>query len=92
VQQPVEPGKDLDEGTEIDNSRNRTEIRFTDLGFGSKSANSSNRHLCSFAVSRCNKHCSAIVDVDLGAGFFGDRADHLTARSNDVTDLVRRNV
>ena len=43
-------------------------------------------------VARCDLDRAVVVDVDLDAGCFHDATDHLAARSDQVADLVGRNL
>ena len=48
--------------------------------------------LQAFAVAGSNVHAASVVDVDLDAGDFDDAANRLAARSDQVADLVGRNL
>ena len=43
-------------------------------------------------VGRCDVDAAVVLDVDLHAGALDDAADHLAAGSDDVADLVDRNL
>ena len=40
-------------------------------------------------IDRRDLHRAVVLDVDLGAGHFGDRANHLAALADHFADLVR---
>ena len=43
-------------------------------------------------IVRGHVHGAIVLNVDLDAGLFDDAADHLAARSDDVADLIHRNL
>ena len=48
--------------------------------------------LAAASIGRSHVNRAIVFDVDLDAGLFDDAADHLAARSDDVSDLIGRNV
>jgi hypothetical protein len=75
VQQTIEAREDLDKCAKVDDTRNRSEIRFTDLSLGRKRLDTCDGPLSGFAVGGRDKNCSVIRYIDLRTGLFGDRAD-----------------
>src|SRR5580704_5556366 len=92
VQQPIRPGKDLNEGAEIRQPRYRSEISLPYLGGSRKIANDLQRPVCRSFVIRSDVNLARIFYVDLYPGLLDNRANHLATGPNHVTNLVDRNL
>src|SRR5262249_22649424 len=92
VQQAVGAGEELDEGAELGETHNFTEVGLADLGGGCNFADHGQSGIAAGAASREDVHGAVFHDVDLHAGLLDDGLDFLSARTDEVSDLVGRNV
>src|SRR6185295_5629420 len=81
---------EIHEGAEVNCLHDRTVINHADLGIGSKRFDPFDRGINRLGLGRSNFYGAVILDIDLGAGFLDDFADHLSAGADHVADLVDR--
>ena len=88
----VGAGEDFDERAEIGDTYDFAEIRLAHFGNGRDVAHHLQRAVGGIAVGGEDVHCSVVRDVDLDAGLVDDSLDHLAAGSDQLTDLIGRNL
>ena len=92
VQQPIGSREDLDERAEIHQPDHRPQVRLPHLGRSRQVRNNLERLLGRRFIRRSHVDRSIVLDIDLDAGLLDDSADDLAAGSDDVSDLVGRNL
>src|SRR6185295_17652366 len=92
VQQAVGAGEDLDECAEIDDADNLAQVSLAYFGYRANVGDHLDAAVRGSAVGGENLHAAIVFHVDLATGGFDDPADHLTARSDQLADLVGRNL
>src|SRR5690606_20964278 len=92
VNQTVARAEEVHESAEVRGLDDRAFVDFADFRFGNDRMNPLLGGFDFLAVRRCDLHRAVIFDVDLGAGLFHDFADDLAARTDNITDLVGRDV
>src|SRR5580700_2892343 len=92
VQEAVGAGEEFDEGTELRKAYHFAKIGFADFGGSGDIANHLQGRIAASAAGREDVYCTVFEDVDFDAGGFDDGLDLLAARTDQVTDLVLRNL
>ena len=92
VQQAIGSGDNLDKRAEISQPRHFAEVRLPDFGVAVRSRMICERLVGGSFIVRSNVDLARIFHVNLHAGLLDDAADHLSARSNHVANLVHRNL
>src|SRR5665213_2982448 len=92
VEQAVGAGEDLDECAELSQTNHLAEISFADLGHGGDVANHLDGAGQTVGVARSNVDATGVVHIDLDASGLDDAADDLAARSDEIANLVGRNL
>src|SRR5712672_1039819 len=92
VQQAVGAREQLDERSEFGETHYFAEIGFADFRRSGYLAHHLQRGIAARAAGRENVHRAVFQDFDLHAGRLDYRPDLLPARTNQVTNLIRRNV
>src|ERR1035441_8816196 len=92
VQQAVGAGEDLDESAEIHQPHDLAQVGLAHFGHRGDVADDLERLVGRGFVGGRNMHGAVIVHVDLHAGLLDDAANHLAPWSDDVADLIGRNV
>jgi hypothetical protein len=85
VQQTVLARQDVDEGTEVQDLRDRAFVDLADLGLGGDLGDAALRELGLVGVGAGNRDRAVFADVDRAAGFFGQRTDRRAALADDVS-------
>src|SRR5262245_60048209 len=75
VEQAVKARQDLDKRSEIDDTGNRTEIGFTDLGLSSQRLDPGDSSLSGISIGGCDQYRSVVFNVDLRSSFLCNRAN-----------------
>src|SRR5215813_7459676 len=88
VKQTIGSRKNLDGCAEIGNTHDLSPIRLSDFRSGGQVRDDLDRLLGRRTVSRRDVHAAIIGDVDLYTRLFDDRADHFSAGSDHIADLV----
>src|SRR5260221_702297 len=88
VQQAIGPRNDFDERAKLGDAHHFAQVRLADFGNGRQIVDHLDGFLRGRPVVGRNVDLAGIVHVDLYAGLLDDAADHLAARSDQVTDLV----
>src|SRR5258708_6823863 len=92
VQQTIGPRNDFDERAELGDTHHFAQIRFADFGNGRQIVDHLNSFLRGRAVVGGDIDFAGIVHVNLHAGLLDNAADHLATRSDQVADLVHRDL
>src|SRR5579871_743963 len=92
VQQAVRSREDLDKRAELGQTNHFAQIRLTNLRNSSQVSNHLDRARQTISIARSHIHSARIVNVDLHTGRIDDAPNHLAARSDQVTDLIGRNL
>jgi hypothetical protein len=92
VQQPVGAGNDLNESTEVGQARDFAQVSLSYLGGRRDIANNLQRLRCGRLIARRDFHQPGIFHVDLDAGLLHDAADHFAAGSDQIANLVHRDL
>src|SRR5712675_2836693 len=92
VQQTVSAWEKLNESAELRQPYHFAEIRLADLRRCSDVAHHLQRRIATRAAGRENVHRAVFQHVNFHASSFDDRLDLLPARTDQVANLVRRNV
>src|SRR5688572_9845220 len=92
VQQPVRARHDFDERTEIGDALHLAHVGLVELGRRGQLLDDADGFLCRRFISRRHVHAAIVLDVDFHARALDDAADHLATGSDDVADLVDRNL
>src|SRR6267154_2567583 len=92
VQQPVGAREKFDESPELRQPHHFAKIRLADLRRRSDVAHHLQRRIATRAAGRENVHCAVFQHVNFHASSFDDRLDLLPARTDQIANLVRRNV
>src|SRR5712675_332096 len=92
VQQPVGAWEKLNESPELRQPHHFAKIRLADLRRRSDVAHHLQRRIATRAAGRENVHRAVFQHVNLHASSFDDRLDLLPTRTDQVANLVRRNV
>ena len=88
MEHAVDAGHDIHKGAEIFDRDDFAGVGFADFGFFDEGFNPLEGFLNSCAVGGGHSDEAGIVDVDRGAGFFGDFVDCFTTFADDGTDFV----
>src|SRR5437899_639850 len=91
VQQPLDAGKDLDEGAERRGALHHALVHLADLGRLDHLGDDVAGPLPALAHGGNGDH-AVVVHVDLGAGLLLDAADRLALGADQVADLVDRDL
>src|SRR5258705_724375 len=89
MQQAISSWKDFDEGTEVDDSRNRSQIRLAYFGLSRQSANPVHCGVGGLSARRRDGYSAIVRYINLRARFLDQRTNNLAAWSNHVPNLVR---
>ena len=92
VQQPVRSGEDFDERAEIRESNDFAKICLTNLRRRRNVADDLQRLAHCGLIAGGNIHPAGIFDVDLDAGLLNDSTNHLPAGTDEVANLVDRDL
>src|ERR1035441_2381005 len=92
VQQTVGSREDLHESPEIHQPHHFAEIGLADFGGGSEVADDLDGLVGAGFIGAGHVNRAIVFDVDLDAGLFDDAANDFAAWSDDVANLVGRNV
>src|ERR1700684_1364652 len=90
VEQSVGAGKDLDKRTELSQANDLAQVGLPYFWNGGEVADHGQRFLQTIFVARGNIHAAGIVDINLDPSGFNDAANRLAARSDQITNLIRR--
>ncbi len=85
-------GQDLDKSAEIGDADDLAGVDAPDLGGFGEGFDALARGGFVLAVDGGDEDSAVVVDIDLGAGFFLQGADHLAARADDGADLIDRDL
>src|SRR5207247_6625789 len=88
VQQPLQAGKDLHEGSEVGDARDLPEIGLARLGLRGDLLDDIDRLHGRALVHRGDVDAGVVLHVDPAAGPLDDRLDHPSARADHLADLV----
>src|SRR2546423_15627177 len=92
MHQPLLAGQDLDEGPEVHDPGDLAQVLLADLDVARQPLDPADRLLRRLTVGGRDLDRPIVLDVDLGARFSGDLADHLAACSDHVANLVDRDL
>src|SRR5216684_3863471 len=92
VQEAVGAGEEFDKGAEFRKAHDFAEIGLADFGAGGDVADHLQGRIAAGSASGEDVHGAVFEDVDLDAGGFDNGSDLLAARTDEVADLVGRNV
>ena len=92
VQQPFRARNDFDKRAEIRQPRDFAQICLAHLGRRGDVSDNLQRFLCRRLIAGRNFHQPGIFHIDLHSGLFHDRANHFSARPDQVADLVGRDL
>src|SRR5229473_7500737 len=92
VQQAVGAGEKLDESAELRQPNDFAEISLADFGAGGDIADHLQSRIAAGSARGEDVHGAVFEDVDLDAGGFDNGSDLLAARTDEVADLVGRDV
>src|ERR1035441_3722689 len=92
VQQAVGSREDFHEGPEIHQPHHFAEIGLADFGGGSEVADDLDGLVGAGFIGAGHVNRAIVFDVDLDAGLFDDAANDFAAWSDDVANLIGRNV
>src|ERR1700736_2256878 len=88
VDQAVLVRQHLDEQAEGHDPYDLSLVDLADLDLVGQALDPVDRLLAGLLVDRGDEDPSIVLDIDLGAGLFGDLANHLASWADDVADLV----
>src|SRR5271168_2419062 len=92
VQQSIRAGEELNKRAELSQTNHLTQISLANLRHSSQIADDRQRLVESIGIARRHIDPARIVDVDLHTSLLDDAANRLPARSDQIANLVRRNV
>src|SRR5580704_13132957 len=92
VQEAVGAGEEFDEGAEFRKTNDFAEVGLADFGGGGDVANHLQGRIAAGAAGRENVDRAVFEDVDFDASGFDDGLDLLAAWTDEVADLVLRNL
>ncbi len=92
MQQAVGARKELHERAEVRQPHHLAEVCLADLGAGRHFAHHLERGVTAGSARREDVHCAVFQNVNFHPGRFDDGLDLLPARTDQVADLVRRDV
>src|SRR5580704_789932 len=92
VQEAVGAGEEFDEGAEFRKTNDFAEVGLADFGGGGDVANHLQGRIAAGAAGRENVDRAVFEDVDFDACGFDDGLDLLAAWTDEVADLVLRNL
>src|SRR6202789_3589015 len=92
VQEAVSTRKNLYKSAKLSEPNHLAQIRLSNLGHRCKVTDHLNRASQTIGIARGNIHPSRIVNIDLHTGRIDNAANNLAARSDEVANLVRRNL
>ena len=84
--------QEADESAEIHNFGNHAMIDFAFFRFGNNTHNPFQSGLAVFFFNRSDFNNAIVGNINFGIGLFGNFTDNLTAGTDDVADLVGRNL
>ncbi len=88
VQQTVFAGQQVDQGAKVQNLGDRAFVDLADFNFSGDLLDATFGFLRLGRISRGDGDGAIFIDVDLGAGLFGQRTDDRAALADHVTDLL----
>src|SRR5690606_18883039 len=89
VEEAILARQDLDEAAGRDDRLHPAEEDVANLGHLRHALDRVDRLAGALLVDSADEDGAVVLDVDLGAGRLLDPADHLAARADDLTDLIR---
>ena len=92
VDHSIATRKNLDESSERHGLNDLAGVNLAHFNGSGEVPNHLNRQLRGLAVGRADDHRTVVLDVHSRLGGLHDPADGLSARADDRTDLVHRNV
>src|SRR5229473_5149785 len=92
VQEAIGAREKLDEGAEFREAHDFAEVRLADFGAGGDVADHLQSRVAAGSTRGEDVHGAVFEDVDLDAGGLDNGSDLLAARTDEVADLVGRNV
>src|SRR5258708_17680719 len=92
VQDAVGAGEKFDESAELREKNDFAEIGFADFGAGGNLADHRESGIATSPAGGKDGHGAVFEDVDLDAGGFNDGADFLAAWTDEVANLVLRDL
>src|SRR5258708_20643847 len=92
VQEAVGAGEEFDESAELRETNDFAEIGFADFGAGGNIADHRESGIATSPAGGKDVHGAVFEDVDLDAGGFNDGADFLAAWTDEVANLVLRDL
>src|SRR6266852_6316932 len=92
VQEAVGAGEKLDEGAKLGEANDFAEIGLADFGAGGDVADHRESGIAAGSAGGEDVHGAVFEDVDLDAGGFDDGANFLAARTDEVANLVLRDL
>ena len=92
VQEAVGAGEEFDESAEFREANDFAKIGFADFGGSGDVANHLQSRIAAGAAGGEDVDRAVFEDVDFDAGGFDDGLDLLAARTDEVADLVLRNL
>lgn len=78
--------------SEVHNSLDFTCVSLTYFHFRRQKLDLLESGFCRIHIRRSHKDLAVVVDIDLNSGLFDDLIDRFSSRSDDCSDLVRRNL
>ena len=81
--------QNLNESTKVHQTGNFTGINLANLSFGSNAFDHLDSLISSLGVNSSDKYATGIIDINLSAGFVNNLLDHLAARSDNLSNLIR---
>src|SRR5262249_19715356 len=91
VDEAVAAAKEVHEGAEVHDLHALAAVDDADLRFRDDAADPIDCGLGGLGIDGRHFDSAVVFDIDLGAGDFADLANHLPARTDDLTDLVLGN-
>ena len=92
MQQTIGPREEFDEGTELRQPDNLAQVGLPYLGHCGQIVDHPQSLSQTDLVAGSHVHAAGIVDVNLHAGCLDDAANNLAARSDQIANLVGRNL
>ena len=92
VQQAVGAGEDFNERAELDQPDHLAEVGLSEFRHSRQIADHLNGSVGGDFITRSNVDLTVVFDVNLHAGLLDDGANHLASGSDDVSNLIGRNL
>ena len=84
--------KYLNESTEVHDTGNLSEVNLTNLNLAHNLTDDGNSLIRSLYAGSTDTNGAVFFDINLNAGILNNLLDNLSARSNDIADLISLNL